>query len=97
MRRFAAVVVLVSSSVLAAGCIVPPGPGDPVDPVDPVECATERRTIETALEAARIESASMEYPATLEELVGVWLEPGSIDVDWTYSSTGDSYTLLGPC
>lgn len=76
---------------IGAGCA--PMPELPEE--DLTRCEVERLTIETALEAWFAEELS--YPATLDELVGTWVEPGSITFDWLYGSDGETYSMFGPC
>ncbi len=90
MRKVLIAGVLVMGGVLT-GC----GPLPPTGP-DPVQCETERTTLETALEAYRADSG-LGYPPSLDDLVGLFVKPGSITQSWDYSSTGAAYVLDGPC
>jgi hypothetical protein len=93
MRRLVVVVALLSCGALV-GC----GPMPPTEPdPDLVQCETERETIELALEAYLISEPGMSYPATLEELIGTYLKPGTLTQPWEYGSVGSAYTLDGPC
>lgn len=90
MRNLLVATALVAGVALA-GC----GPQPPAGP-DPALCQVERRTIETAL-VAYWATSGLEYPASLDDLIGLFLEPGAITLTWQYSSTGADYTLDGPC
>lgn len=93
MRRLMGAVALVAGGALV-GC----GPMPPTEPdPDLLGCRTERETIELALEAYLVSEPGMSYPSTLDELVGSYLEPGTVRQPWDYTSTGSAYTLDGPC
>lgn len=93
MRRLLGAVALVAGGALV-GC----GPMPPTEPdPDLVACQLERETIEVALEAYLISEPGMSYPATLDELIGFYVEPGTVTQPWEYTSTGSAYTLDGPC
>ncbi len=85
----------ISAALLLGSCGTPaPGPDAPTTTIDDTACRIERETIETALEAWRVTSDG--YPASLEELVGVFLKRAP-DFPWTYESTGAAFTLTGLC
>ena len=93
LRTVAASAALVAIAAPGVGCTPTPPPDDESQ----VACETERRTIETALEAWRADAGGGQYPSALEDLDGVFIEPGSIDLDWIYGSDGASFSLFGPC
>lgn len=93
MRHVAVAVGAGLALTIGAGCA--PMPELPEE--DLTRCEVERRTIETALEAWFISDGDGSYPATLDELVGTWVEPGFITFDWLYGSDGASYSMFGRC
>lgn len=91
MRGVVLAVGVVGAVVVGAGCV--PLPELPDDELS--QCEVERRTIETALEVWLIVEGEGSYPATLEELVGEYVE--DITIDWLYGSDGETYSMFGPC
>jgi hypothetical protein len=93
-RRILTALAVAVTMTTAIGCT-------PMDPppttIDTAECDILRRTIRTALEAFRASEVPSRYPASLEELLGVWLDPETSLDGWTYVSDGATYTLAGPC
>lgn len=90
MRRVMAFLAIAGALSLAA-CTSPPEPGHDA------RCATERRTIETALEAWRAEAVPAVYPTSLQELLGGYLQPEQLSLTWAYTTDGGTYTLVGWC
>lgn len=88
-------VVVAASALMAIGalgaCSAPPG----LDPEQLAACRTERDTVETALEVARVLHGA--YPPSLEAMEGNLLEPGSLKFAWNYSTDGYAYDLTGGC
>ena len=93
MRISAVAAALVVGVGAVAGCT--PNPELPED--DAARCSVERRTIQTALEAWKASEGAGDYPAELEELVGVFLAPDGIPFGWLYGTDGATYSLFGPC
>ncbi len=93
LRTTAASVALIATVALGVGCAPSPLPDDGAQQA----CEIERATIETALEAWKASDGGGQYPSTFEDLIGVYIKPGSIKVDWLYGSDGASYSLYGPC
>jgi len=93
LRTAAASAALVATAAFGVGCTPTPPPDDESQ----AACEIERRTIETALEAWSADAGGGQYPATLGELGGVFIKPGSIDLDWIYGTDGASFSLFGPC
>lgn len=91
MRQVASALGVGLTLMVGAGCA--PLPELPDDELS--QCEVERRTIETALEVWLIVEGEGSYPATLEELVGEYVE--DITIDWLYGSDGETYSMFGPC
>lgn len=96
-RRWMGALAVLGAGTWLSGCITPPSapPTSTTQPVSTEQCETERETIETALEATNVDVG--QFPATLESMLGIYLDPDTDVSRWTYTSTGATYTLTGDC
>ncbi len=93
LRTVAAGATLIATSAFGVGCTPTPAPDDETR----AACEIERRTIETALAAWNASVGGGQYPSSLADLVGVFIEADWIRLNWIYGSDGASYTMVGPC
>ncbi len=89
-----------AAALLLGACgTPPPGPDSTTTTsVDDTRCRTDKKTIETAIEAYAISQVGVNYPATLDEVLDAgFLRPDTDLSIWTYTTTGTEFSLTGPC